>query len=341
VTDTVTNEGAVASGVSTTRYYLSRDSMKDAGDRRLTGLRGVPALEAGGSSTGSVIVKVPAATPLDTYWLLACADDKKVITEINETNNCRPSTTPVVVALPDLVTPAVSDPPEEGSPGERFTLSDTVHNIGAAPAAASTTRYYLSVDTLADPLDVLLTGTRGVLSLLSGGTSTGAKKVTVPFSTPVGTYHVLACADDILKVTEATETNNCAASGGTILIGWSDLMTTMVSDPPPDAPLGGTFVVTDTVVNAGTVAARASTMRYYLSLDASKGAGDILLTGTRSVVSLAAAAGSTGTKAVTVPLGTAAGTYHVLSCADDLLKVSESNEDNNCHASAARISIHP
>ena len=62
--------------------------MKSAGDTLLTGSRAVPALAAGASHSGTVTVTIPAATPLNTYFLLACADDLSAVAETNEGNNC-------------------------------------------------------------------------------------------------------------------------------------------------------------------------------------------------------------------------------------------------------------
>ena len=76
MTDATQNAGAARPGPSTTRYYLSLDGSKDAGDVLLTGTRSVPALAAGASHTGTVTVTIPATTPLNTYFLLACADDR-------------------------------------------------------------------------------------------------------------------------------------------------------------------------------------------------------------------------------------------------------------------------
>jgi hypothetical protein len=86
-------------------------------------------------------------------------------------------------------------------------------------AAAFTARYYLSVDTVWNLGDVLLTGGRSVPILAPGATSVGSKIVTVPTTAILGTYHVLACADDVKKVVESDELNNCVASAGTIVIG--------------------------------------------------------------------------------------------------------------------------
>jgi CARDB len=92
---------------------------------------------------------------------------------------------------------------------------------------------------------------------------------------------------------------------------------------------GGSFSVRDTVQNVSPVSAPDSTTRYYLSIDLAKGAGDVLLTGSRAVAALAPSGASTGAATVTVPAATAPGTYHVLVCADDTNLVKEVNE-NNC-----------
>ena len=44
------------------------------------------ALGAGASSTGSLNVTIPSATPLGVYFLLACADDSNSVFESDETN---------------------------------------------------------------------------------------------------------------------------------------------------------------------------------------------------------------------------------------------------------------
>src|SRR6185503_6104911 len=97
VTDTVQNVGAVGSAPSTTLYYLSLDAVKSAGDTLLNGSRGVPTLAAGGTHSGTVTVTIPAATPPNTYFLLACADAPNTVVETDETNNCKASSTTVTV----------------------------------------------------------------------------------------------------------------------------------------------------------------------------------------------------------------------------------------------------
>ena len=67
-------------------------------DTLLTGSRAVPGLAAGATSPpGTVTVTIPSTTLLNTYVLLACADDLNTVVETIETNNCTASATGVTV----------------------------------------------------------------------------------------------------------------------------------------------------------------------------------------------------------------------------------------------------
>jgi hypothetical protein len=66
--------------------------------------------------------------------------------------------------------------------------------------------------------DKLLTGSRAVPTLTPGGTSTGMATVTISATTLPGTYFVLACADDLKKVVESKENNNCRASATQVTV---------------------------------------------------------------------------------------------------------------------------
>jgi len=242
---------------------------------------------------------------------------------------------------PDLVESALANPPANGSPGLEIVVSDTVENLGTESAGPSTTRYYLSTDTIKSRYDIPL-GSRAVPALTAGAASAGSIGAVIPGDTGLETYYLLACADGLGAVTELDETNNCRASTSTIVITAAtppDLVETSVSNPPTSATKGTAIEVTDTTGNQGGTPAAASTTRYYLSLDTSKNAGDTLLAGSRSVPALAAGATSSGTVPVTIPTLTASGTYYLLACADDTGVVAESNEGNNCIASAGTVVI--
>ncbi|HEV8437730.1 MAG TPA: SBBP repeat-containing protein [Methylomirabilota bacterium] len=223
VSDTVENRGLGDAPASTTRYRLLSTSLNVL----LTGNRSVPALVPGATNSGSATVTIPSSIALGTYQLLACADDSRAVAETDDTNNCAASSASVRVSRPDLQETSVSNPPATLNAGQGFSVSDTVSNFGSVAAPASTTRYYLSLDTARNSGDILLTGSRAIGLLGAGAdptfsstpsTSSGTVTVTTPSTTPGGTYHVLACADDTRVVTETNENNNCLASTGTVTV---------------------------------------------------------------------------------------------------------------------------
>jgi subtilase family serine protease len=164
-------------------------------------------------------VTIPAATALDSYFLLACADDLNAMAESDEGNNCIASASATVtVTRPDLVENTVSAPPATKVRGTTFPVTDTVQNLGAVASAASTTRYYLSVDAVKSAGDTLLTGSRGVPVLAAGASHSGTVTVTIPVATPPNAYFLLACADAPNTVVETNEANNCTASSATVTV---------------------------------------------------------------------------------------------------------------------------
>ena len=96
VTDAVQNLGAVASGASATRHYLSLDVVKSPSDMLMTGSRSVPAWPRAPA--------IPAPSRSRSrrqrrraYFLLACADTPNTVLETNEGNNCKASSITVTV----------------------------------------------------------------------------------------------------------------------------------------------------------------------------------------------------------------------------------------------------
>ena len=329
VADTVQNLSRIPAGSSRTQYYLSLDTVKGAGDKLLGG-RAVPALGANATSAASLQLMVPTSTVLGTYYVLACADDTQLVAETDEAGNCRASTSTVEVGRPDLTISAVSNP-STAVPGVAFQVSDTVQNQTAFSAGISRTQYYLSVDALRNTGDRVLMGFRAVPAVPAGEASAGTASVTIPNGTPLATYYVLACADDVRAVTERDETNNCQVSATPIQVGRPDLKIAAVNSPSATAIRGTSIQVSATVRNPTSFNATATfRVQYYLSLDGLKNGGDRLLTGYRTVAGLAAGVSSPATTSVTIPASTPTGDYFLLVCADDTFLVMETNETNNC-----------
>ncbi|MGE3540790.1 MAG: CARDB domain-containing protein [Candidatus Tectimicrobiota bacterium] len=342
VAETIHNQGTGIAGASTVRYYLSLDSLKSSTDRLVSGSHSVAAgLAPGASLPGSATVTIPRTTPLGTYFLLACADATNTVLESNETNNCRATAGTVQIGAPDLLVSALTEPPAMAVLGGSFVVTEIIHNQGTATAGAFTVRYYLSLDSLKSSTDRLVSGSHSVAAGLAPGAALpGSATVTIPSTTPLGTYFLLACADATNTVLESNETNNCRATTGTVQVGSPDLLVSALTEPPATAFRGSRFVVTDTIHNQGTTAAGTSSVRYYLSLDSLKSSTDRLVSGSHSVAAgLAPGASLPGSATVTIPSTTPLGTYFLLACADATNTVLESNETNNCRATVGTVEL--
>jgi subtilase family serine protease len=235
----------------------------------------------------------------------------------------------------NLVETSVTNPPSTLLDGGTFSVTDTVKNIGSSEAGPSVTRYYLATTT-SKTTGHLLGGERNVPLLVAGAASSGTVTVTAQAGTPTGDYFLLACPNDLSGAGFGNE-KNCKASASEVTISGPDLTETSVTNPPGAMLVGSSFSINDTVKNIGDATAGASITRYYVSRTTSKTSSSVLLTGSRSVPSLAVNAVSSGTVTVVIPLTTKPGTYYLLACADDTELVPESNEENNCKAASGTV----
>jgi uncharacterized delta-60 repeat protein len=319
--ETTSNIGVGPAGGTSTRYYLSRDTSIGAGDVLLGG-RSLAGLAPGGSSAGATNVTIPAGAANGSYFIVARADDLNQVSEGNEGNNTRAL---AIRIGPDLRVSSLTAPTYAAA-GGTISISDTTANLSASsPAAASTTRFFLSTNTTLDSADVVI-GSRAVPALASGASSAGAGPVTIPAATATGTYYILAKADGANILAEKNETNNVSAR---ILRVGPDLVAAVrgIAGTPT---VGATISVQDLTSDPSAVATPQSTTGYYLSTDNHLDAGDILI-GRRMVPALAAGGSSLASAQAVIPAGTVPGAYYILAVADYPKVIVESNDSNNAN----------
>jgi subtilase family serine protease len=327
VSDTTANQGGGAAAPSTTQYFLSSNATYEATDV-LLGSRPVSGLAAGGSEPGSASVVVPSTTPTGVYYVIARADGGSAVPETTETNNTRTSGQVKVGA--DLVITAGTAPAAAGA-GTTIVVSDTTTNQGTGGAGASATGYYLSANALLDAADVQI-GSRSVPALAAGASNSGSASLVIPSSTPTGTYYVIGVADAANAVAETLENNNTRL----LIVRIGPDLTITAASAAASAVAGTTVAASDTTSNVGGGSAAVSTTYYYLSTNAVFDSSDVLI-GTRSVGTVAAGASNGGSTTLTIPAGTAAGTYYIVVMADGPQSVPETTEVNNTRAVLFKI----
>lgn len=100
----------------------------------------------------------------------------------------------------------------------------------------------------------------------------------------------------------------------------------------------GDLTLHDRTANDGPVSVEPSVTGYYLAKSSRHRRGDLRLGG-RRVRELASGAVSSGSRKVRVPAGTAAGSYRIFACADDLGNMREDDESNNCRIATAALTV--
>lgn len=327
VTDTTANQGTGAAPPSRTGFYLSANAALDAPDV-LLGSRSIPALAAAASHQQSTTVHIPAGTAPGTYYVFAKADFDGALPEKVETNNVKSSG--ALRIGPDLVVSAVGTP-SSAVAGQSFIVNDSTKNQGAGHALVSSTGFYLSANLVVDAGDLFL-GSRAAGALDAGATGSGSVSLQLPSSVAPGSYYVVARADWNNGVAEVAESNNERASSA-VKIGGDLVLTALTASATAGA--GGPMTVTDTTTNTGAAPVQGSITGFYLSLDFAFSASADVPLGSRPVPSLQPAGASTASIQVTVPQGTAPGTYYVIGAADAGGAVGESVENNNTRNSGA------
>jgi subtilase family serine protease len=318
--NTIKNQGTSATAPSTTRFYLSSNSIYEVGDVPL-GARAVPALNPGDLHAATTTLTIPANTTTGSHYVLAVADADNEIPESSNTNNTRSG---LIRIGADLSVPTLTVP-SRAAVGASISIADTTSNIGAGAAGAtSRTAFYLSTNTTWDTSDIVLGVWRTVPALAAGAISSGSTPVTLPTSAGAGRWYVLARADDLSQITEALETNNVKYAAIDLGIDLSVVSVTCASS----VVAGTSLTVTDSVRNVGVESAPASTNRYYLSLNSTFDASDIPITGERSVPALAYNVTNSGSTTVQIPAGLS-GPYYLVVVSDGIGAIAEASETNN------------
>jgi len=136
-------------------------------------------------------------------------------------------------ARPDLRVAALSPAAVTAAPGASAPLTFTVANRGRVAARRSTLRLLLSADAKRDRTDRVL-ARANVRALKAGKRAKLRATVTLP-ATP-GAYRVLACADDLRKVHETREGNNCRSASVTLVAAAAAAVAPEVAVVPQSAP---------------------------------------------------------------------------------------------------------
>ncbi|MCB2376162.1 T9SS type A sorting domain-containing protein [Hymenobacter sp. BT635] len=322
----ITNQGNATAAYSSVGFYLSTNTTLDTNDQLLTSAYGGQ-LTSNYPSYRNVTTNVPPGTTPGTYYILFAADYQNVVSESNEQNNVASATITVAAPSVDLLINQASLSTYTMSAGTTINANGYTYNQGNITSPSSNVGYYFSTDATLSSNDVLLSSTiGGALAASQGNYPSSA--ITIPASATPGTRYILFVADYLNAVTESNETNNVRSVAINVITPSIDLVIQSAYLSTNTTTAGSLISANHYIVNQGNTVASSSNVGYYLSTDITLSSNDVLLTSTAGGA-LQGNDYSSRYPNLTIPAGTASGSYYVLFAADHLNQVAETNENNN------------
>ena len=339
VTYDVRNLGTKSAGSSTAAVFMSVNGVLTRLDTNPTS-----SLTAGSQDTNETLsFSIPTGLTPGAHAIVIQADYNGLVSETNESNNGFGFIINVVAPQPpdliieDVIVAGQSISRNEVvttsfAPGEAFSVTYDVRNIGTGSAGSSTAAVFMNVNGTLTRL-----ATNSTTSLSAGSQDTNE---TLSFNIPAGLapggHAVVVQADDGNSVSESNESNNSFAF--VINVAAPQLPDLMIEDVivagqsiSPNGAVttsfmpGETFSVTYDVRNIGTGSAGSSTAAVFMSVN-----GVLTRLDTNSTTALSAGSQDTNqTLNFTIPAGLAPGAHAMVIQADYNGLVSESNDSNN------------
>ncbi|WP_375415731.1 CARDB domain-containing protein [uncultured Hymenobacter sp.] len=329
----ILNQGNAPASSSSVGFYLSTNTTLDANDQLLTSQFGT-ALSPPYSSDRYGTAAVPPGTAPGTYYILFVADYQNQVGETNEANNVAAVSITVSPAGVDLLITQEQLYQSTVVAGNSVQMNCAISNQGNTQASSSVAGFYLSSNQTFDAADLLLSTAQGG-SLSANQSSTRYAIPAIPAGTAPGSYYVLFVADPQNAVMEINEANNVRSQSLTVLAPSIDLLLQSVYLSPTTVAPGGSTAASCYLYNQGNAAANPATVGYFLSANQALDASDVLLGTTNG--SVFGGNSSSRYLGLTVPAGTAAGSYYVLFVADHLSQVGETNENNNVASAPLQV----
>jgi uncharacterized delta-60 repeat protein len=217
----VINGGESAAAATSGRVVLVRSASPSAFDIN-TGVQlgtfDLPALAGGARSAFNLTLNLPPNTATAAYFAVIIVDNTGIISESSEANNTTVTTNAVVTGsisqaenIADLVPSNVSATGTVTA-GNSLPVSFTVTNSGLLDAGTFTASIYLFSSPTFDVSTAVLLGTTDIASLAVNAATNVQLSLTVPGTTPLGTYAVAVVVDSGAVIAETSETNNTATT---------------------------------------------------------------------------------------------------------------------------------
>jgi len=303
----------------------------------------VDGLAAGATSICSGSATLPSL-PVGAFYWIGIADDLAQISEEDESNNSRVSSTRLTIGgLPDLVLTSMGSV-NTAPTGATVPISATISNRGNGDASHFEIGFYLSNTNTVTVASTFVGLKCSVTTLRSGEDTTCSGNITIPMLSAPGYYYLGAIADTGGEVKESNESNNSRVPGPFFVASTLPELYVSVLTAPVAGQLGFVLlpVVALSVTNQGLTASGPFRVRMYLSTIPTWSPSAIALPDVCNISGVGPGMQAQCTVVLSVPasfpIGGGGSNLWLLTVVDDQDQVSEGNETNNVRASQIFLS---
>jgi len=306
----------------------------------------IPALGSNSYRNGSF--PLPPTCQVDsTYYIFFKADGLNDVPEEDEQNNF--SFIPFTVIPPVAITGVdvensinLQSNMTSFVENQTFNVSSYILNTGVEtlPVDFAEVKIFLSDNSTYDPLVDIELGVKFIPQLDGSNCNSNCDddafvniSVTIPGTTPTGTYHIISYADATDVLDEVDEVFNFSDQQITVTNSTylPNLLIQNTTIPNFFYP-GETILISTDVHNNGLTQSTSSSVKYYLSDDNILDAADVTLGGSGSTPGIAVNNQVTVDKNVFIPNGISAGNYFVICKADAHNAITELFENDNFYS---------
>ncbi len=326
----IRNIGNSNAGSSYVGYYLSNDTLLDANDI-LMGSDYTYSLYSNDYSYEYQYLTIPENMDTGKYYIITMADYQKVINESNEINNIAYKKINVIYSDVDLLMTNLSVTNTNLPSGSYTYVNYTLINNGTTECSTSDTKFYISLDTILNPLEDTYLGYYSNSRISGGNSRTINAYVSIASTIKTGTYYLFAVADMLNTVSETNESNNSMRILVNITETFVDLVITDASVQGNNLYPGDYTTLYYYIRNLGNKESSSSYSRFYLSNDTVYDSNDLYISEQYNsyVSSNSHRNYSTG---INLPYGSMNNQCYILIIADYNNNNNEKNENNNVKA---------
>jgi subtilase family serine protease len=323
----INNKGNSTSSPLNVGFYLSTDSIWSASYQLVGNTSTNAQIDEGSNIVVNYSFNLPSNLTVGEYYVFYRVDYQDKINESNENNNTSFQKIGIISSEFDLYISNTTLGNKSVAIGTSLAMSCKLNNKGNAPVSSVKVGYYISSDSIFNKSAIFVFNSV-VTQVQNNADYTLNNSMTISSLLTPGKYYVIIYADYDQLINETNEINNYVSIPIEIKPATIDLK---LSNPIVSATSivkGNSLQSNSLITNYGTITSPSNVIGYYLSLDTIFDNSDKLIT-TSVVSSLAENANSNITGSLTILSTINSGDYYLLSVADHLNQIIETDEKNN------------